>query len=361
MPSRAPLTNEEMQALRDRMDRYEAAKSNRAPAQAPSQTFGMSTHSSRNVGRRPRYDPEALASERYHHNLELMDLRKKVEADNEERAVKQREKVQAVKDRIDGNRPAGGYPAPTPMLLGNTDRDSTDPLMRRAYWKERGIDSPGLSPEERAKVQGPTARVQLPVGDRPISSMYSVTPNQYQAAYHIPFAGSDPDSMRRLLALQNGTGSAMDSERSVLDQRSQDAYNSRPANPNPTTAAYTGLAPMSTEQMRVGVMNNIQSPEDRKVMENAQRVGGITPESIAARDRQEKMAIEREGPRPEFTEPKSGTMPPAKPPISSWYTGDLTKDLEELGRGSLSIPKGSLLYDQAARRLAELKARYGER
>ena len=362
MPSRAPLTDEEMQLLRDRMERYESAKHNRAPVQAPSQTFGMSTHSSRNVGRRPRYDPEAVASERYNHNLELMDLRKKVEADNEERANKQRDKVQAAHDRNVGNYPAGGYPTP---VLGNTDRDSTDPLLRTAYWKERGINSAGLSPEERAKVQGPTAKVQLPVGDRPISSMYSVTPNQYLSAYHVPFTGSDPDSMRRLLALQNGTGSAMDSERSVLDQRSQDAYNSRPANPNPTTAAYTGLAPMSAEQMRVGVRNNIQSPEDRKVMENAERVGGITPESIDAYDRREKMKLEREGPRPEFTEPPAGRMPTSKPPVnpsvSSWYTGDLTKDLEELGKGGVPAPRGSILYDEAARRLAELKARYGER
>jgi hypothetical protein len=291
------MSPEQIDALREELANRANRKSNRAPAQAPSQTFGMRTHSSSNVGRRPRYDPEAAASARYNHNLELMDLRKKVEADNEERATKQREKVQAAHDRNDGNHPAGGYPA---MLLGNTERDSTDPLLRTAYWKERGINSAGLSPEERAKVQGPTARVQLPVGDRPISSMYSVTPNQYQAAYHIPFAGSDPDSMRRLLALQNGTASVIESERSVLDQRSQDAYNSRPANPNPTTAAYTGLAPMSTEQMRVGVRNNIQSPEDRKVMENAERVGGITPESIDAYDRREKMKLDREGPRPEF-------------------------------------------------------------
>jgi len=246
MPSRAPLTDEEMQALRDRMDRYEAAKSNRAPAQAPSQTFGMSTHSSRNVGRRPRYDPEALASERYHHNLELMDLRKKVEADNEERAAAKRVKVQAVKD----DQPEGGYPAfsrPTmSSVYGMSYRDSGVPEERRAYWKERGIDSPGLSPEERANVQGPTAKVQLPVGDRPISSMYSVTPNQYRDTYGVPFTGSDPDSMRRLLALQNGTASVIGSERKVMDQQSQDAFDNRPANPNPP--AFGGLAPITPEQ-----------------------------------------------------------------------------------------------------------------
>ena len=366
MPSRAPITDEEMQQLRDRMERYEAAKSTRTPPQAPSQTFGMRTHSARRTGPRQRYDPQAAAEARHADRMRLMELRKAVLAQQATEREAKRVKVQAVKDA----RPEGGYPAIAPMLLGNTDRDSTDPTKRRAYWKERGIDSPGLSTEERSKIQGPTAKVQLPVGDRPISSMYSVTPNQYQDAYGVPFTGSDPDSMRRLLALQNGTASVINSENSVLDQRSQDAYNSRPANPNPTTAAYTGLAPISTEQMRVGVMNNIESPEDRKesekhrkVIQNAMKVGGITPESIAAYDRQEKMRIEREGPRPEFTEravsSKPNSKPTENPPASSWYTGDLSKDLEEIGKGSL--PKGSILYDQAARRLAELKARYGGR
>lgn len=300
MPSRAPLTDEEMQLLRDRVERYEAAKSTRTPPPAPSQTFGMRTHSARRTGPRQRYDPQAAAEARHADRLRLAELRKTVLAQKETEAEAKRVKVQAVKDRIAGNYPAGGYPTPAPLRATTKDRDSTDPITRRSYWRERGIDSPGLSTEERSRVQGPTAKVQLPVGDRPISSMYSVTPNQYQSAYGVEFTGSDPDSMRRLLALQNGTASAMDSERSVLDQRSQDAYNSRPANPNPTTAAYTGLAPMSADQMRVGVRNNIQSPEDRKVMENAERVGGITPESIDAYDRREKMKLEREGPRPEF-------------------------------------------------------------
>lgn len=359
MPSRAPLTDEEMQALRDRMERYEAAKSTRTPPPAPSQTFGMRTHSARRTGPRQRYDPQAAAEARHADRMRLAELRKTVLAQKATEAEAKRVKVQAVKDRVD----KAGRSDVFPMMTNNTDRDSTDPTKRRAYWKERGIDSPGLSTEERSKIQGPTAKVQLPVGDRPISSMYSVTPNQYQDAYGVPFTGSDPDSMRRLLSLQNGTGSAIGSERSVLDQRSQDAYNSRPANPNPTTAAYTGLAPISTDQMRVGVLNNIQSPEDRRVMEIAERVGGITPESIDAYDRQEKMRIEREGPRPEFTErsvsSKPNSKPTENPPASSWYTGDLNKELEEIGKGSL--PKGSILYDQAARRLAELKARYGGR
>ena len=125
-------------------------------------------------------------------------------------------------------------------------RDSGVPEERRAYWKERGIDSPGLSLEEQSKIQGPTAKVKLPIGDRPISSMYSVTPNQYQDAYGVPFTGSDPDSMRRLLALQNGTASVIGSERKVMDQQSQDAFDNRPANPNPP--AFGGLAPITPEQ-----------------------------------------------------------------------------------------------------------------
>ena len=246
MPSRAPLTDEEMQLLRDRMERYEAAKSTRTPPQAPSQTFGMRTHSARRTGPRQRYDPQAAAEARHADRMRLMELRKAVLAQQATEAEAKRVKVQAVKDA----RPEGGYPAndkpKMSPVYGMSYRDSDDPAMRRAYWKERGIDSPGLSNEERSRVQGPTAKVQLPVGDRPISSMYSVTPNQYQSAYGVEFTGSDPDSMRRLLALQNGTASVMDSERKVIDQKSQDAFDSRPANPNPP--AFGGLAPITPEQ-----------------------------------------------------------------------------------------------------------------
>lgn len=246
MPSRAPLTDEEMQALRDRMERYEAAKSTRTPPPAPSQTFGMRTHSARRTGPRQRYDPQAAAEARHADRMRLMELRKAVLAQQATEAEAKRVKVQAVKDA----RPEGGYPAndkpKMSPVYGMSYRDSDDPAMRRAYWKERGIDSPGLSNEERSRVQGPTAKVQLPVGDRPISSMYSVTPNQYQDTYGVPFTGSDPDSMRRLLALQNGTASVIGSERKVMDQQSQDAFDSRPANPNPP--AFGGLAPITTEQ-----------------------------------------------------------------------------------------------------------------
>ena len=358
MPSRAPLTDEEMQALRDRMERYEAAKSTRTPPQAPSQTFGMRTHSARRTGPRQRYDPQAAAEARHADRMRLAELRKTVEAEKATAKAAQEVKRTAriAKDKEAALRPVDPDAHRNPGGEG---------LKSGAFYQTKNPeDEKGqVFPYYRTSVAEDYAARQPSRDDRPISSMYRVTPRQYQAAYGVEFTGSDPDSMRRLLALQNGTGSAMDSERSVLDQRSQDAYNSRPANPNPTTAAYTGLAPISTDQMRVGVLNNIQSPEDRRVMEIAERVGGITPESIDAYDRQEKMRIEREGPRPEFTErsvsSKPNSKPTENPPASSWYTGDLSKELEEIGKGSL--PKGSILYDQAARRLAELKARYGGR
>jgi hypothetical protein len=195
--------------------------------------------------------------------MRLAELRKTVLAQQATEAEAKRVKVKAVKDRL----PEGGYPAsdkPTMSpVYGMSYRDSDDPAMRRAYWKERGIDSPGLSNEERSGVQGPTAKVQLPVGDRPISSMYSVTPSQYQDAYGVPFTGSDPDSMRRLLALQNGTGSVMNSERMVMDQQSQDAFDNRPANPNPSAAfkpSFGGLSSISEEQQGVAGAN--QGKED---------------------------------------------------------------------------------------------------
>ena len=292
MPSRAPLTDEEMQLLRDRMERYEAAKSTRTPPPAPSQTFGMQTHSARRTGPRQRYDPQAAAEARHADRMRLAELRRTVDADKAAQAAAKRVKVQAVKDA----RPEGGYPAsdkPTMSpVYGMSYRDSDDPAMRRAYWKERGIDSPGLSTEERSKIQGPTAKVQLPVGDRPISSMYSVTPNQYQDAYGVPFTGSDPDSMRRLLALQNGTGSAMNSERMVMDQQSQDAFDSRPANPNPPAAfkpSFGGLSSISEEQQGIAGANQgkedslARQEEMRQERARAGRIADLNAESISER------------------------------------------------------------------------------
>lgn len=275
MPSRAPLTDEEMQQLRDRVERYEAAKSNRTPPPAPSQTFGMRTHSARRTGPRQRYDPQAAAEARHADRMRLAELRKTVLAQKETEAAAKRVKVQAVKDRLD----KAGRSDVFPMMTNNTDRDSTDPTKRRAYWKERGIDSPGLSTEERSRVQGPTAKVQLPVGDRPISSMYSVTPNQYQDAYGVPFTGSDPDSMRRLLALQNGTGSAMNSERMVMDQKSQDSFDNRPKNPNPPAAVFGGMSSIGKEQQGVADTN------EREMQERARigRIADLNAESISER------------------------------------------------------------------------------
>lgn len=356
------MSPEQIDALREELANRANRNSNRTPPQAPSQTFGMRTHSARRTGPRQRYDPQAAAEARHADRMRLAELRKTVLAQKETEAEAKRVKVQAVKDRIAGNYPAGGYPTPAPMLLGNTDRDSTDPLMRRAYWKERGIDSPGLSTEERSRVQGPTAKVQLPVGDRPISSMYSVTPNQYQDAYGVPFTGSDPDSMRRLLALQNGTGSAMNSERSVLDQKERDAYNSRPpatespavvAKPGRPPAPYTGLNSISDEQMKVAG-ENAESEKHRKVIENAMKISGITPESIAAYDRQEKMRIEREGPRPEFTESLAPSEATEKKPRTRTYL-----DADGLAPYERAPLPGSILYGLDPKALGKLQERYG--
>ena len=249
MPS-SPLDNmspEQIDALREELANRANRNSTRTPPPAPSQTFGMRTHSARRTGPRQRYDPEAAAEARHRDRMRLAELRKTVLAQRETEAEAKRVKVQAAKERNQGNYPAGGYPQPTMSpVYGMSYRDSGVPEERRAYWKERGIDSPGLSLEEQSRIQGPTAKVKLPVGDRPISSMYSVTPNQYQDAYGVPFTGSDPDSMRRLLALQNGTASVIGSERKVMDQQSQDAFDNRPKNPNPP--AFGGLAPITPEQ-----------------------------------------------------------------------------------------------------------------
>lgn len=235
MPSRAPLTDEEMQLLRDRMERYEAAKSNRTAQPTPSQTFGMRTYSSRGVGRRPRYDANAAEEVRQAKRVKLMELRKTVEKDKAERKAK---KV-----------------APS----SSTIRSGGDPA--GAGLKSGAFYSTARNPGQTTVAQDYAAA--NPQRERPISSMYSVTPSQYQAAYGVPFTGSDPDSMRRLLALQNGTGSAMNSERMVMDQQSQDDFDNRPANPNPSAAfkpSFGGLSSISEEQQGVAGAN--QGKED---------------------------------------------------------------------------------------------------
>ena len=76
-------------------------------------------------------------------------------------------------------RSAPGYKPPEPktMMYGKADRDSTDSAKRTSYWKERGINSSGLSPEERAKVPDTTVN-----SDKRISPTYWVTHGDFQNA-----------------------------------------------------------------------------------------------------------------------------------------------------------------------------------
>ena len=242
MPSRAPLTDEEMQLLRDRMERYEAAKSTRTPPPAPSQTFGMRGGSSRRTGPRQRYDPEAAAEARHANRMRLAELRTKVENDKATRATAQKAKRKKIKDEES-------------VRTGLVENRAGTGLKSGAFYQPVNYDQKTTVAEDYAAAN--------PQRERPISSMYSVTPSQYAAAYGVPFTSSDPDSMRRLLALQNGTGSAMNSERMVMDQQSQDAFDSRPANPNPPAAfkpSFGGLSSISEEQQGVAGAN--QGKED---------------------------------------------------------------------------------------------------
>lgn len=69
-------------------------------------------------------------------------------------------------------------PASKPMVYGDADRDSTDSEKRTAYWKERGINSSGLSPEERAKQAEP-----VPLNpNKKISPTYWVTYGDFETA-----------------------------------------------------------------------------------------------------------------------------------------------------------------------------------
>jgi hypothetical protein len=193
-----------------------------------------------------------------------MELRKTVEKDKAERKAK---KV-----------------APS----ASTPRSGGDPA--GAGLKSGAFYSTARNPSQTTVAQDYAAA--NPQRERPISSMYSVTPSQYLAAYGVPFAGSDPDSMRRLLALQNGTGSAMDSERMVMDQRSQDAYNSRPANPNPPAAfkpSFGGLSSISEEQQGVAGANQekedslARQEEMRQERARIGRIADLNAESISER------------------------------------------------------------------------------
>ena len=271
MPSRAPLTDEEMQLLRDRMERYEAAKSTRTPPPAPSQTFGMQTHSARRTGPRQRYDPQAAAEARHADRMRLAELRKTVEADKETRATAQKAKRKKIQDEASPR-------------TGLEDKGSGTGLKSGAFY------STARDPSQTTVAQDYAAA--NPQRERPISSMYSVTPSQYAAAYGVPFTGSDPDSMRRLLALQNGTGSAMNSERMVMDQQSQDAFDNRPANPNPPAAfkpSFGGLSSISEEQQGVAGANQgkedslARQEEMRQERARAGRIADLNAESISER------------------------------------------------------------------------------
>ena len=79
----------------------------------------------------------------------------------------------------EAERSAPGYKPPEPktMVYGDADRDSTDSAKRTSYWKERGINSSGLSPEERAKVPDTTVN-----SDKRISPTYWVTHSDFQNA-----------------------------------------------------------------------------------------------------------------------------------------------------------------------------------
>ena len=277
MPSRAPLTDEEMQLLRDRMERYEAAKSTRTPPPAPSQTFGMRGGSSRRTGPRQRYDPQAAAEERHANRMRLMELRKAVEADKAERKAK---KVRPSSSTIrSGGDPAGAGLKSSAFY--STARDPSETTVAEDY-----------------------AASQPSRDDRPISSMYSVTPRQYRNAYNVEFTGSDPDSMRRLLALQNGTSSVYKAERGAIDQQIEDAQNAEKyANMKPAVGDYSGLVaepgePGSNYQRRA----NLQIPEadvkearrlDEYDAAMAQAGGVPNQGQIDAMDRQRAAELER--------------------------------------------------------------------
>lgn len=216
MPSRAPLTDEEMQALRDRMERYEAAKSTRTPPPAPSQTFGMRTHSARSTGPRQRYDPEAAAEARHRDRMRLAELRTTVDAqkakDKAAQDVKRAARV--AKDKENALRPID-------------DVNKGQGLKSGAFYQTvNPTDDTGKPwPYYKTSVAEDYAARQPSRDDRPISPFYNVTPAQYRAAYTIEYNPRDPNSMRRLIALTTpGSGLAYESERSVEDGLIESSY-----------------------------------------------------------------------------------------------------------------------------------------
>lgn len=271
MPSRAPLTDEEMQLLRDRVERYEAAKSTRTPPPAPSQTFGMRTHSARRTSPRQRYDPEAAAEARHADRMRLAELRKTVLTQQAAEADAKKVKRKKIQDE-------------SSVRTGLEEKGAGTGLKSGAFYQP-------VNYNQKTTVAQDYAAAHPPI-ERPISSMYSVTPSQYAAAYGVPFTGSDPDSMRRLLALQNGTGSAMNSEHMVMDQQSQDAFDNRPANPNPPAAfkpSFGGLSSISEEQQGVAGANQgkedslARQEEMRQERARAGRIADLNAQSISER------------------------------------------------------------------------------
>lgn len=325
MPSRAPLTDEEMQLLRDRMDRYESAKSNRTPPPAPSQTFGMRTHSARRTGPRQRYDPQAAAEARHADRMRLAELRKTVLAQQATEAEAKRVKRKKIQDEAS-------------LRTGLKDKGSGEGLKSGAFYQTRRDNYDGSTvAQDYAAAQ--------PFIERPISSMYSVTPSQYAVAYGVPFKGSDPDSMRRLIALQNGTASVIGSERGVIDQRKTDKNNAaKYANMKPAVGDYSGLVREDSDYQKRA---NLQIPEadvkearrlDEYDAAMAQAGGVPNQGQIDALDRQREAELERirrarifdlnsSSPSERFGIPPTQTMSQMMDPDSPMATGPGRKGL----------------------------------
>ena len=325
MPSRAPLTDEEMQALRDRMERYEAAKSTRTPPPAPSQTFGMRTHSARRTGPRQRYDPQAAAEARHADRMRLAELRKTVLTQQAAEADAKKVKRKKIQDE-------------SSVRTGLEEKGAGTGLKSGAFYQP-------VNYNQKTTVAEDYAARQPSRDDRPISSMYSVTPRQYRDAYRTDFVSSDPDSMRRLLALQNGTESVYKAERGVIDQQIEDAQNAEKyANMKPAVGDYSGLVREDSDYQRRA---NLQIPEadvkearrlDEYDAAMAQAGGVPNQGQMDALDRQREAELERirrarifdlnsSSPSERFGIPPTQTMSQMMDPDSPMATGPGRKGL----------------------------------
>ena len=330
MPSRAPLTDEEMQLLRDRVERYEAAKSTRTPPPAPSQTFGMRTHSARRTSPRQRYDPEAAAEARHADRMRLAELRKTVLTQQAAEADAKKVKRKKIQDE-------------SSVRTGLEEKGAGTGLKSGAFYQP-------VNYNQKTTVAQDYAAAHPPI-ERPISSMYSVTPSQYAAAYGVPFTGSDPDSMRRLLALQNGTASVIGSERGVIDQRQTDKDNAaKYANMKPAVGDHSREVkepgePGSDYQSRAFMENLIPDgtyaeANRQYAYDNAMEQAGGVPNQgqIDAMDRQREAELERirrarifdlnsSSPSERFGIPPTQTMSQMMDPDSPMATGPGRKGL----------------------------------